>query len=177
MEEYSNTPQPNKSKSKLAVALGILVIIFVVLVILVTSSARKQKQTDRLDAGLLPVVGEQAPMMDTGPASVDMVNIELLETFPVQARVVIGGNLPDGCTQISTRSIDYDDTSSTFFIELNTERPVDAVCTQALVPYSEFIPLDLTGLALGTYTVDVNGVTSTFELSIDNEVMYDLDKG
>jgi len=177
METYTETPQQNKPKSKLAIALGVLLIIFVVLILLVTSSSRKQKRADRMETNLLPVVGEQAPMVSSGPAIVDMVNIELLETFPVQARVVVSGNLPDGCTQIGATAIDYEETSGTFFIDLDTERPLDAVCTMALVPYSEFIPIDLTGLAEGTYTVNVNGVTSSFTLDIDNEIMYDLDKG
>jgi inhibitor of cysteine peptidase len=42
------------------------------------------------------------------------------------------------------------------------------VCTQALVPFEETIPLDVEGLLAGEYTVNVNGVMATFTLDVDN---------
>lgn len=177
METYDTHPQPKKQSVKLLIALGVLLVLLILLIVLVTSASRKEKRTDRLMGEQTPFIENNVVMEDRGRAEVDMVNIEMLESFPVQARVVVNGQLPDGCTEISTSSIDYDEASHTFMLELRTQRPIDAVCTEALVPYTEFIPLDIVGLAAGTYTVDVNGVTNTFTLAIDNEEMYDLDKG
>ena len=42
------------------------------------------------------------------------------------------------------------------------------MCTQAIVPYEEKVPLDVYGLKAGEYDVNVNTVTDSFELSIDN---------
>jgi inhibitor of cysteine peptidase len=42
------------------------------------------------------------------------------------------------------------------------------MCTQAIVPYEKVVPLDVYGLKAGTYDVNVNTVTDSFELSIDN---------
>jgi inhibitor of cysteine peptidase len=101
-----------------------------------------------------------------GQASIDSVEIAILESFPVQVQAVVKGNLPDGCTQIKEATTTFAD--DTFHVNLTTERSADAVCTQALVPFEEIIPLDVAGLLKGDYTVDVNGVTETFELLTDN---------
>ena len=37
----------------------------------------------------------------TGLASVDEIDIFILESFPVQVQVIASGNLPDPCTEIS----------------------------------------------------------------------------
>ena len=42
------------------------------------------------------------------------------------------------------------------------------MCTEALVPYEQAVPLDVAGLPAGVYTVTVNGVSDTFELAVDN---------
>ena len=103
-----------------------------------------------------------------GTANVENIEIMTLESFPVQVRVSASGNLPDGCTEID--EIQTERTGNTFKITISTKRPADAICTQALVPFTETIPLEVRGLEAGTYTVDVNGVTGTFELAIDNVI-------
>ena len=109
-----------------------------------------------------------APSGDTvhGEAAVDSIDILILESFPVQVHVVARGNLPDGCTQID--EIQQARRDNTFQITITTARPAGAVCTEAVVPWEKTIALDVYGLPAGTYTVDVNGVTGSFELAIDN---------
>jgi len=53
-------------------------------------------------------------------------------------------------------------------VYLETVRPREAVCTEALVPFEQNIPLDVYGLERGTYTVNVNGIEESFELTTDN---------
>ncbi len=103
-----------------------------------------------------------------GTANVENIEIMTLESFPVQVRVSASGNLPDGCTEID--EIQTERTGNTFKINISTKRPADAICTQALVPFTETIPLEVRGLEAGIYNVDVNGVTGTFELAIDNVI-------
>jgi inhibitor of cysteine peptidase len=108
---------------------------------------------------------------DPGPvevrlAAVDSIDILVMESMPVQVSVVANGNLPDGCTSIGQATTQRE--KNTFVVTLTTTRPVDAVCTQALVPFEQAIPLDAEGLTAGLYTVSVNGVTGTFELAVDN---------
>jgi hypothetical protein len=108
----------------------------------------------------------------TGLALVDSIDILTLESFPVQINVVARGNLPDGCTTIDRAISEKED--SHFRITLTTRRPVDAICTEALVPYEQVIPLEVRGLLAGMYTVDVNGTTGSFELAVDNVLPEDI---
>ncbi|MBN1247140.1 MAG: hypothetical protein JXC32_05740 [Anaerolineae bacterium] len=109
----------------------------------------------------------------SGVANVENVDVLIMESFPVQVSVVAQGNLPDGCTELADWSVTRDGT--TFKVTLPTERPADAVCTEALEPFEARIPLDVLGLEAGTYTVDVNGVTATFELAVDNVLQEEPD--
>lgn len=116
-----------------------------------------------------------------GEAVVEEIDIRILESFPVQVHVVARGYLPDGCTEID--EIRQRHTGQAFQVTITTARPAGAVCTEAIVPFEEVIPLDVIGLEAGTYTVDVNGVTGSFALAVDNEPPsgsppgIDLDEG
>jgi inhibitor of cysteine peptidase len=101
-----------------------------------------------------------------GEAVVEEIEILILESFPVQIHVIARGNLPDGCTEID--EIQEARTADGFQVTITTVRPADAMCTEALVPFEEVIALDVLGLPAGTYQVDVNGVTGSFELTRDN---------
>lgn len=103
-----------------------------------------------------------------GTANVENIEIMTLGSFPVQVKVSASGNLPDGCTEID--EIQTEKTGNSFEVSISTKRPRDAICTQALVPFTETIPLEVRTLEAGTYTVDVNGVTGTFELATDNVI-------
>jgi pimeloyl-ACP methyl ester carboxylesterase len=105
----------------------------------------------------------------TGEAVVESIEILLLESFPIQVHVVARGNLHDSCTEIGeiTKQRDGD----TFRVTITTSRPADAMCAQVLVPFEEVISLDVVGLPAGVYTVNVNGVTDTFEFTVDNAMV------
>jgi len=96
-------------------------------------------------------------------ATVDTIEIRLLESAPVQVEVVARGYLADGCTELGETAVVLIDNE--FQVTLPTERPADAMCTQALVPFEQIIPLDVTDAAPGDYTVVVNGVRGIFTLS------------
>lgn len=126
---------------------------------------------------------DESAIYQYGVASVDEIDIRIMESFPVQVNVAVRGNLPDGCTEIDEAQVQRED--NLFRITLTTRRPADRMCTEALVPYEHIIPLDVYGLPAGDYTVDVNGVTGAFTLEIDNvppegndagggEILYDL---
>lgn len=106
-----------------------------------------------------------------GEATVESLDILILESFPVQVNVHVSGYLGDGCTELG--AIDTERVGDTFNVTIHTQRPADAICTQQLVGFEETIPLDVLGLEAGTYTVDVNGVTGTFTLDVDNVPVED----
>ena len=102
----------------------------------------------------------------TGEAQVEAIDILIMESFPVQVSVHVTGYLGDGCTTLGDIATTQE--GDTFLVTITTQRPADAMCTQQLVGFEENIALDVEGLAAGTYTVDVNGVTATFTLDVDN---------
>ncbi len=101
-----------------------------------------------------------------GTATVETIQVMTLESFPVQMQVVAQGYLPDSCTEINEIKTEREENN--FNINISTKRPKEAVCTEAIVPFNETIPLDVQGLKAGNYTVNVNGVKGSFELAIDN---------
>jgi hypothetical protein len=104
-------------------------------------------------------------------AAVESIEIRILESSPVQVHVLTKGILTDGCTEIG--EIIKEREGNSFHVRLTTVRPADAICTQELAPFEESVPLDVYGLPAGTYTVEVNGVTDSFELSVDNVLPAD----
>ena len=120
-----------------------------------------------------PTATPQAVPIPSGPimagqAAIESLEILMLESFPVQVRVVATGYLSDACTTIG--QITHERDGNTFRISIPTSRPQDMACAQVITPFEETIPLDVRGLKAGTYTVIVNGVSETFELSTDNSL-------
>jgi inhibitor of cysteine peptidase len=119
-----------------------------------------------------PVADTDAPMIDDdvardpgGRAYVASVEVLVLESFPLQVRVAVAGQLSDPCTRLAEPRVRRADT--TFHVELPTTRG-PGLCAQVLVPFEETVTLDVHGLPKGTYTVDVEGKTATFTFDRDN---------
>ncbi len=101
-------------------------------------------------------------------ARVENIDILVMESFPVQVAAVVTGNLSDGCTEVEEVTSTRD--ANTFTVTVVTSRPVDAFCTQALVPFEERVTLDVLGLDQGTYAVEANGAEASFTLDADNRI-------
>lgn len=102
-----------------------------------------------------------------GQIYTDSMQINIQESFPLQANVVINGNLADGCTSIIGHKVTQPD-DWTIVIQILTKRDGQGMCTQALVPFEETIPLEVNGLPAGTYTVKVYDLNDTFTFKQDN---------
>jgi inhibitor of cysteine peptidase len=76
------------------------------------------------------------------------------------------GNMPDACTTVG--SVEQSRTDNTFNVKIGTVRPADRACAEVLTPFEQNVPLDVARLQAGTYIVDVNGITETFELQTNN---------
>ena len=119
-------------------------------------------------AGLLTACGIATRADEPGRAQIDEVNIQILESFPVQVEVLNRGSLPDSCTEMAQLNRPFDDDENVFWVEVTTVRAKEDSCAQVVVPFEELVSLDVYGLPAGTYTVDVNGVRGTFTLAVDN---------
>ncbi|MFV9676545.1 MAG: META domain-containing protein [Methanosarcinales archaeon] len=106
----------------------------------------------------------RALVYHTKLANVKDIEIMLLESFPVQIKVVAKGEYPDSSTKVDEITTRRE--GNTFFVTLAASRPADVMCAQVITPFEEVIALDVVGLKAGVYTVDVNGVRDTFELQI-----------
>lgn len=160
-------------KSKLAKGVKITAALLLIAAVLLSGCVEEgQNDTDTEPGG--PTTdgdgagdgNEMSEEYTYGTAAVENIQIMILESFPVQVQVAVEGYFPDGCTDIN--EIKTEREGNTFNVSISTKRPKDAVCTEAIVPFAENVPLDVYGLEAGTYTVDVNGVTGTFELATDN---------
>lgn len=110
---------------------------------------------------------------ECGPAAgsatgvyLDAIEAQVLESFPVQVNVVVRGNLADGCTSLT--GIDVERTAERFTLTPRAQVRTGMMCTMALVPFEQVVPLDVAGLKAGVYTVVALDQTTTFALSADN---------
>lgn len=114
------------------------------------------------DGSLDLVAAERRKLVHVTTASV-----VLFEPAPLQASVKVRGNMTLICVALEAPLVTR--VGSTFVIAL-AETPYDADvrCINPATDYQVSIPLDLSGLKAGTYSVVVNGVETTFTLPADN---------
>ncbi len=103
-----------------------------------------------------------------GRATVASIEIVIAESFPVQVFAILRGHLGDGCTEI-TGITSRGPVDNRFYIDITTERPADAICTQALVPFEHNVPIDAYGLPAGDYEVAAGDARASFTLRQDNK--------
>jgi len=97
-----------------------------------------------------------------GEAIVDAIEIDLLESLPLQVRARITGGLADACTEIHEIVQSRDGT--TFRLRVITRRPADAICAQVITPFEVSIDLPVGDLPPGRYTVVAGDARAEFDL-------------
>ncbi|WP_406662333.1 hypothetical protein V7O66_06415 [Methanolobus sp. ZRKC3] len=163
--------------------MGILVLITIIVVMLATFSLGCAENPDKISENNDVEDGNtddgntdddnsntETGQYIRGTAVVEDVEILILESFPVQIHAVATGYLPDGCTEIDDGSIEIELNDNTFDVTIETIRPKDMACTEAIVPFEQKVVLDVYGLEKGVYTVNINGIESSFELATDNSI-------
>jgi inhibitor of cysteine peptidase len=145
---------------------------YVILIIFLSTSlcacASKNKPKSQSD---LTILADTSASRTTSAfilrqASLEDIEIQPSESLPLQIHVVVKGYLSDGCTKIDR--ITQERTDNDFSITITTIRPADLNCIQVIVPFEETIPLDVTDLNAGVYTVTVNNMSDTFTLEAEN---------
>lgn len=138
-----------------------------IFIFLITGCRREETPT--------PTPTLQVPTLNTpagtdgaaqGQAFVESLQVVTLESFPVQVQATVNGSLSDGCTSLV--GINVTQQGATFLLDVQTVRNDTGACTQALVPFSQAVSLNVQGLAAGTYTVTAGNVSQTFTLAVDN---------
>jgi uncharacterized protein YgiM (DUF1202 family) len=103
-----------------------------------------------------------APTELSGTADVQTVEIQILESYPLQVNAIARGFLPDaGCTTIS--NVNQTRSGNTFIVTITTQNNPQAMCAFTLTPFEQVIPLEVGSLLPGTYIVRVNSVEVSFQ--------------
>ena len=97
----------------------------------------------------------------TAPLQVDSVEVEIGVGSPIPVSVVVSGNFPNTCAQMGQVSQQL--TGDGIEISILTSTPDGQECADDLLPFRTSIPLNVVSLPNGTYTVNVNGVRTSFE--------------
>ncbi len=95
-------------------------------------------------------------------AQVTSVEVRFSDTNPKQPYAFVRGNLSESCATLVEPQVSY--AANTFQIKVLTSSPSDRGCIQVITPFEQAIPLDITNLAQGTYTVVANGATTAFTI-------------
>ena len=113
-------------------------------------------------AVLLGVLLSACGVYEVKDAAIGSVDVEVLSNATV--RVVAHGTLGDGCTRVG--EVTQRREAQTFFVGVKEvyDQPFGKACTLAVGEFQQEVLLDVQGLERGSYTVDVNGVTESFEL-------------
>ena len=117
--------------------------------------------------------GEQpTPVVESDPVSmyravdVDQVEVEVGVGSPIPVQVIVSGNLPDSCAQIELVQQKQDGTR--FQITVSTIPSSAEGCVQDTLPFRLVIPLNITNLPAGSYSVEVNGSHAGFDVNTAN---------
>ena len=95
--------------------------------------------------------------------NVESMIVNIAESLPVQVSLFVTGNKSVPCVNLQTPAIFRDGSSFTIALAETSLGPAES-CIAVLDPFETTIPLDITGLNSGIYTVNVNGVESSFSL-------------
>ena len=100
--------------------------------------------------------------------SISELSISMMESLPVQVSVNVSGNKSIPCVELLTPAVATTEGGFTVTIAESVLGPADGTCIAVLDPFETTVQLPVEGLAAGTYTVSVNGVTTEFTLESDN---------
>ena len=140
-----------------------IVSLFVLLAAACTPAVLTPVPTGEVPVEPVETVAPSIPV--TGLVLVESLEIQVLESIPVQVNAIVRGHLPDaGCTTIA--SIDQSRDGRLFSLNLTTTTDPLALCAQALTPFERIVPLEVSSLEPGAYTVRANGVEQSFVLPI-----------
>ncbi|MCB8982345.1 MAG: hypothetical protein H6659_00810 [Ardenticatenaceae bacterium] len=152
-----------------------LLILFVFCAVVMTACGGQEPEPTAVPTPIVDAAATETAVPPTatpltepvfGLATVESVQVLTLESFPVQINVLVRGVLPNECTSIDDIVSERD--GNAFTVVITTVQDPDVICTQSIVPFEETVALDVVDLPAGTYTVNVNGISGSFTLDVDN---------
>ncbi len=92
---------------------------------------------------------------------VQEIQVQIMESMPVQVRAVLRGLLPNPCTVFADMNVTRQ--GNVFLIQLETSI-TSPTCPSTPTPFEVAVPLPVTGLPGGTYSIVAHGANTTFTL-------------
>jgi len=113
-----------------------------------------------------PTEGSPTPQpgapQQQGPVYVDEVELVMLESYPVQVRLILRGSLPNPCSRLGWE-VEEPDAQGRIQVRAYSVQESDLACIQVLAPLEQGIPLG--AFTTGSFSVWLNGEqVADFEL-------------
>lgn len=86
----------------------------------------------------------------------DSADLLIMESFPIQLRLVMSGNLPTPCHELAYEIAEAN-AQNQIHVRVYTTVDPAVTCMQVLEPFDESIAIPLDGLEDGEYSVWLNG--------------------
>lgn len=106
------------------------------------------------------------PVTQSGyqPVTVDHVGIQAGEGSPIPVEIIASGTWPDLCSQVASMESKMDG----FNIEITVLASTTDTCPpdRLGLPFRFAIPLNIVEMKAGTYTITVNGTSTSFQLPL-----------
>lgn len=99
-----------------------------------------------------------------GLPRIDRIEVEVWESSPPAARLIVDGSLPDSCTALEPAEIDV--VGNQIEVRLATRRPFGSVCPSGERSFRRSIRLPVSA-AGGLYLLSVNGIADSFQVMPD----------
>src|SRR3972149_1535872 len=96
--------------------------------------------------------------MRQGPIYVDDVELVMMESYPVQVRLILRGSLPNPCSSLAWE-VEEPDSQGRIVVQAYSLQEADLACIQVLEPMEESVPLG--AFTQGSFSVWLNGERGT----------------
>jgi len=116
-----------------------------------------------------PLESPLTDAMQIGLAGIDRVTLRVEPGKAQQVMAKVNGYLGDACTSLG--AVTQAREGEVIRVSVGTLRPRDRMCAQVVKDFEIDVAVDVTGFAVGAYTVDVNGVQAKFEVDAGGPIV------
>ena len=110
---------------------------------------------------VVETVKNPAPVIELPRLKVNDVQLQIGVGSPIPVDAFISAELPDSCAQLADVKVMQQD--FTFDITLRVTPGTREECFRDTLPFRMYVPLNMVNQPEGTYTVNVNGASTTFQ--------------
>jgi hypothetical protein len=121
------------------------------------------------DATAAPTVAPATAAVAQAQLNVQDVQIQIGVGSPIPVDAFVSAELPDLCAQLAQVNMTQKET--TFIITMSVTPGTREECRRDTVPFRMTVPLNMVNQSEGTYTVKVNGASTTFPWPTEPNVM------